>query len=81
MQPGSGTSLRPLPTTLEAEHHFHGDEPHEDECSRDDHNASKDRFYEDTIVQSEDRELCADDGNIIEMAEDVVALFLIRTNT
>lgn len=36
--------------TLESKHHFHGDEPHEDECSRDDHNASKDWCYEDTVI-------------------------------
>lgn len=63
---------------LETEHHFHGEKPEKDECSRDDHHGPKCLCYEDAVVQGQDRELSADDGNVIEVAEDVVALVSIR---
>lgn len=59
----------------EAERDLDGDEPGGDEDRRRDHGGPEPRRLEDPVVQRQDRELGARDRHVVEVAEDVVALF------
>jgi hypothetical protein len=65
-------------SALKTEDKFHGHEPEDDEDRSENDDPAEDGLREDAMVEGQDRELRAGDGEVVEVAEDVVALFRSR---